>query len=93
AAFLTAVSESSAPIFPPFLAGSSSSSHGGVSKIVGGSNSPPTPAASATKPAFPAKSGKPRTVRKYVAKLNPTKLKGKVIGDRGAAGKYAIKIV
>ncbi|CAI5532020.1 unnamed protein product, partial [Closterium sp. Naga37s-1] len=77
AAFLTAVA--SAPIVPPFLL-ARSALHGGVSTTA--------PAAQA-KPLV----WKGRTVYKYVTKLRPTRLEGKVVGDKGASGKYVTKIV
>ncbi|CAI5511700.1 unnamed protein product [Closterium sp. Naga37s-1] len=67
AAFLTAVA--SAPIVPPFLL-ARSALHGGVSTTA--------PAAQA-KPLV----WKGRTIYKYVTKLRPTRLNGKVVGDKG----------
>ncbi|CAI5496735.1 unnamed protein product, partial [Closterium sp. Naga37s-1] len=56
--------------------------HGGVSN----------PAASAAQAAKPMV-WKGKTVLKYVAKFRPSTLNGKVIGDKGASGKYVTKIV
>ncbi|CAI7810195.1 unnamed protein product [Closterium sp. NIES-53] len=36
---------------------------------------------------------KGKTVQKYVTKLYPTKLNGKLVGDKGASGKFVIKAV
>ncbi|CAI5517774.1 unnamed protein product [Closterium sp. Naga37s-1] len=77
AAFLTVVS--SAPFSSPFLATSSR-------------------LGSVFTPAFAAQAAEPlvwegKTVYKYVTKLRPTTLNGKVVGDKGARGKYVTKIM
>ncbi|CAI5506069.1 unnamed protein product [Closterium sp. Naga37s-1] len=46
-------------------------------------------AAQAVKPLY----WKGKTVIKYVAKMPPTKQNGKVVGDKGAWGRYVIKVV
>ncbi|CAI5506066.1 unnamed protein product [Closterium sp. Naga37s-1] len=36
---------------------------------------------------------KGKTVEKWVAKLRPAKINGKVVGDKGASGKTVVKVV
>ncbi|CAI5480521.1 unnamed protein product [Closterium sp. Yama58-4] len=85
AALCTVYGASGASLLVPFLP------HHGGSSAGASSTANPSAAFSAANPSGPVVHR--RLILKWVAHLHPSKLNGKVVGDKGASGKVKLKVV